>query len=99
MVKEGIVLGHKISQHGIKVDKAKIEAIEKLPSPSSVKAIRRFLGYAEFYKRFIKDFSKITWALPELLEKDVPFVYTQECHEAIETLKEKLTHALIMVAP
>ena len=57
MVQEGIVLGHRISVRGIKVDKAKIEAIEKLPPPSSVKAIRSFLGHAGFYRWFIKDFS------------------------------------------
>ena len=60
MVKEGMVLGHKISQHGIEVDKVKIEAIEKLVHPSSIKRIRSYLGHVEFYARFIKDFSKIT---------------------------------------
>ena len=55
-VQEGIVLGHRISGRGIEVNKAKIEAIEKLPPPSSVKGIKRFLGHAGFYKRFIKDF-------------------------------------------
>ena len=57
MVQEGIVLGHRISVRGIEVDRAKIEAIEKLPQPSFVKGIRSFLGYAGFYRCFIKDFS------------------------------------------
>ncbi|GJY21867.1 reverse transcriptase domain-containing protein [Tanacetum coccineum] len=54
MVKEGIVLGHKVSGSGIEVDKAKIKAISKLPYPTNVKAIRSFLGHAGFYRRFIK---------------------------------------------
>ena len=59
MVKEGIVPGHQISERRIEVDKAKIETIEKLQPLSSVKGIRSFLGHVGFYRRFIKDFSKI----------------------------------------
>lgn len=60
MIKEGIMIGHKISSKGIEVDKAKIEAIEKLPPLISVKAIKNFLRHASFYRKFIKDFSNIT---------------------------------------
>ncbi|GAU24667.1 hypothetical protein TSUD_322750 [Trifolium subterraneum] len=66
MLTEGIVLGHKISSKGIEVDKAKIEVIEKLPPPVNVKGIRSFLGHAGFYRRFIKDFSKIAKPLSNL---------------------------------
>nr|GEX81588.1 reverse transcriptase domain-containing protein [Tanacetum cinerariifolium] len=54
MVKEGIVLGHKISNNGIKVDKAKVNVIAKLPHPTTVKGFRSFLGHAGFYRRFIR---------------------------------------------
>ena len=59
IVKEGIVLRHKVLQRGIKVVKAKIQVIEKLSSPIYVKGVRSFLGKVGFYKNFIKDFSKV----------------------------------------
>nr|GFB70221.1 reverse transcriptase domain-containing protein [Tanacetum cinerariifolium] len=98
MVKEGIVLGHKISKKGIEVDKAKIEVISKLPNPTTVKRIRSFLGHAGFYRRFIKDFLKISRPMTHLLEKNSPFVFSNECIQAFRTLKDKLTEALILEA-
>jgi hypothetical protein len=73
MVKQGIVLGHILSQRGIEVDKAKVDLISNLPAPRTVKEIRSFLGYAGFYKRFIKDFSKIARPFYRLLAKETPF--------------------------
>ncbi|GJR04876.1 reverse transcriptase domain-containing protein [Tanacetum coccineum] len=99
MVKEGIVLGHKISKSGIEVDKAKVDVIAKLPHPTTVKGIRSFLGHAGFYRRFIQDFSKIARPMTHLLEKETPFIFSKECIEAFETLKMKLTQAPILVAP
>ena len=75
MVKEGIVLGNRISERGIEVDRTKIETIEKLLPSSSVKGIRSFLGYAGFYRRFIKDFSKIAKPLSNLLVQGAPFEF------------------------
>nr|GEW46423.1 reverse transcriptase domain-containing protein [Tanacetum cinerariifolium] len=78
MVKEGIVLGYKISKDGIEVDKAKVEVIAKLPHPTTVKGIRSFLGHAGFYRRFIKDFLKIARPMTYLLEKDTPFLFFKD---------------------
>nr|GEY23311.1 reverse transcriptase domain-containing protein [Tanacetum cinerariifolium] len=99
MVKEGIVLGHKISKNGIEVNKSKVDVIPKLPYPTIVKGIQRFLGHAGFYRRFMKDFSKIARPMTHLLEKYTPFLFSKECVEAIQTLKRKLIKAHILIAP
>ncbi|GJW34217.1 putative reverse transcriptase domain-containing protein [Tanacetum coccineum] len=91
MVKEGIVLGHKVSSAG--VDKAKIDVISKLPPPTNIKGVKRFLGHASFYRCFIKDFLKIARPLTKLLEKYTPFEFNDVCQKAFEILKEKLTCA------
>ena len=90
MVQECIVLGHKISHKGIEVDPAKVEVIAKLPPPNSVKAVRSFLGHAGFYRRFIRDFSKVAKPLTDLLVKDATFNFSDECLKAFNVLKEKL---------
>nr|GEY61665.1 reverse transcriptase domain-containing protein [Tanacetum cinerariifolium] len=94
----GIVLGHKISKKGIEVDKVKIKVISKLPHPTTVKGIRSFLGHARFYRRFIKDFSKISRPMTHLLEKNPTFIFSNECIQAFRTLNEKLTEAPILIA-
>ncbi|GJT05288.1 reverse transcriptase domain-containing protein [Tanacetum coccineum] len=99
MCKEGIVLCHKISKSGIEVNRAKVDVIVKLHHPTTVKGVRSFLGHAGFYRRFIQDFSKISRPITHLLEKDTPFVFSQDCINAFETLKKKLTEAPILVVP
>nr|GEX70472.1 reverse transcriptase domain-containing protein [Tanacetum cinerariifolium] len=99
MVKEGIVLGHKISKEGIAVNKAKVDVITKLPHPTTVKGIRSFLDHVSFYQRFIKDFLKIARPMTRLLEKDTSFIFSKKCVEAFQTLKRKLTEAHILIAP
>ena len=99
MVNQGIVLGHIIFERGIEVDKAKVELILKLPSPTNVKTVRQFLGHAGFYRRFIRDFSKIAKSLYKLLEKDPKFEWDAECQEKFEELKAYLTTTPIVRAP
>ena len=99
MVTQGIVLGHIVSSRGIEVDKSKIDLVRHLPLPTSVRDVRSFLGHAGFYRRFIKDFSKIARPLSSLLQKDVPFHFDDDCKHAFETLKKLLTSAPIMAPP
>ena len=67
--------------------------------PTNIKGIRSFLGHAGFYRRFIKDFSKISRPLTNLLQKDVPFVFDEDCEEAFEILKKALITAPIVQPP
>ncbi|CAN6695167.1 unnamed protein product [Malus baccata var. baccata] len=96
LVKQGIVLGHIISERGIEVDKSKIDLVRYLPSPTSVREVRSFLGHAGFYRRFIKDFSKIAQPLCCLLQKDVSFEFNEACEKAFKHLKDLLTTAPII---
>nr|GEX07137.1 DNA-directed DNA polymerase [Tanacetum cinerariifolium] len=91
--------GHKISKSGIEVDRSKVDVISKLPYPTTIKGVRSFLGYAGFYRRFIKDFSKIARPMTHLLEKETPFVFSKDCIASFEKLKKKLTEAPILVVP
>jgi len=99
MVTEGIVLGHKISAKCIEVDQAKIEVIEKFTPPVNVKGVRSFLERASFYRRFIKDFSKISKPLCNLLIKEIDFNFDDECLNSFSLIKTKLVTASIIIAP
>nr|GEW72268.1 reverse transcriptase domain-containing protein [Tanacetum cinerariifolium] len=80
-------------------DRSKVDVIAKLPYPTTVKGVRSFLGHADFYQRFIQDFSKISRPMTHLLEKETPFMFFKDCIDAFETLKKKLTEAQILVVP
>jgi len=99
MVQEGIVLGHRVSECGIEVDRAKIEVIKQLPPPTNVRGVRSFLGHAGFYRRFIQDFSQIARPLTNLLAKDAPFNFDNECLDAFYYLKKALISAPIIQPP
>ena len=74
-------------ERGIEVDRAKIEVIEKIPYPRDIKGIRSFLGHAGFYRTFIKDFSKMSRPLTNLLQKDVPFFLTKIVRKLLRFLR------------
>ena len=99
MLQEGIVLGHLISSKLLEVDKVKIATIQTLTPLTTVRGSHTFLGHAGFYRRFIKDFSKIVKPLCMLLEKDAIFSFDEACMIAFEEIKNKLIEAPIVVAP
>jgi hypothetical protein len=99
MVQEGIVLGYIVSKRGLEVDKVKVELISKLPPPTAVRQIRSFLGHASFYRHFIKDFSKISQPMCNLLAKETPFNFDEACLEAFEKLWSFLSSTPIMKTP
>ncbi|XP_026432408.1 uncharacterized protein LOC113329796 [Papaver somniferum] len=99
MVQSGIVLGHIVSFMGIEVDRDKVDLISKLRPLRKVTEVRSFLGHAGFYRRFIKDFSKISRPLCNLLGKDVAFVCDETFVVAFEKLKLLLTFAPIIQPP
>ncbi|XP_021737487.1 uncharacterized protein LOC110703998 [Chenopodium quinoa] len=99
MVESGIVFGHKISHADIEVDRAKVEVIENLPPPTNVSEVRSFLGYAGFYRCFIKDFSLIAKPLTSLFQQEKEFVFDDACLESFCRLKEALCTAPIVQSP
>ena len=92
------VVGHKISAVGLKVDQEKVVVIKTLMPPTIVQG-RSFLGHVGFYRKFIKDFSKISRPLCRLLEKEEKFDFVESCRSAFQEIKSRLVIAPIMLTP
>ena len=94
-----VFLGFIVSSDGVEVDEDKIQAIRTWPFPMSLEELRRFLGFAGFYRRFIKDFSTIACPLHELTKKNVPFIWGNAHDFAFNELKRLLTEASLLALP
>ena len=99
MVQEGIVLGHFVSSKVLEVDKAKVEVIQDLALPKSIRELRSFLGHVGFYRRFIQDFAKVSKPLTSLLCKEKDFIIEEEGKHAFMQLKQALVEAPILQSP
>ena len=92
-------LGHTITSDGLLMDKKKVETIVDWPPLKSVKHIRSFLGLAGYYRKFVKDFSKIASPLSDLIKKDKQFEWTDVQQQAMQKLKDAIASAPILVQP
>jgi len=92
-------LGMVIEEGKVSMDISKLKGIQDWPIPSTVKQVRGFLGFGNFYRRFIKNFSDIAHPLNDLLRKDKRFDWTQECQDAFETMKKWFTEELVLAMP
>ena len=92
-------LGHIVGEDGIKVDPAKIEAVMNWERPKTPTEVRSFLGLAGYYRRFVKDFSKIATPLTKLTRKNEKFVWNEKCEESFQELKQRLVTAPVLVLP
>lgn len=99
MLRECIVLGHKVSHVAIEVNLAKVKVIARLPPLNRVRDVRIFYGRPRFYRRFVKDFSKMEKPLSNLLAKEATFEFYNEFLRAVNFLKERLVNSLVVVAP
>ena len=93
------LLGHTVSAEGTKPQVEKVEAILQMEPPSDARGVRRFLGMAGYYRRFIPRFSEIACPLTELTKTKQPFLWTPECEEAFQTLKTSLSVAPVLHHP
>ena len=88
-----------ISNAGLAADTKKVEAVSGFPVPKDVKQLRSFLGLASYYRRFILGFSKIANPLFALTKKDVPYIWKDDCQQAFDELKDRLTKAPVLIYP
>lgn len=88
--KKLLLLGHLISENGIKPDPGKISAVMDYPSN-----VRSFLGLASYYRKFIENFADIAYPLNQLLKRNVPFKWTSLCEESFTKLKQSIKQSNI----
>ncbi|KAL8105263.1 hypothetical protein AgCh_029162 [Apium graveolens] len=96
-LKEVLFLGHVIGNEGVKVDPAKIKAIMSWERPKTPTEVRSFLGLVGYYRRFVKDFSKIATPLTMLTRKNQKFEWSAECEDSFQELKQRLVTAPVLV--
>jgi hypothetical protein len=88
-----------VSGKGLAVDPTKVAALKDFPVPQDVSHVRYFLGTTNYFRRFVRKYAEVVRPLTDLLKKDLPFNWSQECQQAFEQIKHLLTTAPILVLP
>lgn len=94
-----LYLGHEVSANGVLPDPQKITVVKNYPVPKNAEEVRRFVAFCNYYRKFIRSFAEITVPLNKLCRKNEPFVWTSECQNSFEILKEKLINPPILQYP
>ena len=81
------------------MDAGKLKGIRDWPTPTTVKEVRGFLGFGNFYRQFIRHYSNIAKPLNDTTKKDQPFNWTTECQKAFEELKKRFTEEPVLMMP
>ena len=92
-------LGHVVGKHGVKPDPRKIEVIQQWPTPANIHELRSFIGFASYYRKYVRDFAGIAAPLNVLTQKDTPFKWNSACQKSFETLKNALISSPVMPLP
>ena len=88
-----------VQQGKISMDPVKLGGIKDWPTPTTVKQVRSFLGFGNFYRRFIQNFANLARPLNDLLRKDIKFEWTQEHQNSFDTLKKRFTEEPVLMMP
>ena len=94
-----LYLGHIVTQDGISTEPSKIEAVITWPTPTNKRDLRRFLGLCSYYRKFIESFADVAGPLYAIIEKETVFAWTDQCKEAFDELKRRLTAAPVLAYP
>ena len=92
-------LGHTVSEKGVATDHSKTDKVANWPIPTSQKEVQQFLGLANYYRRFVKDFATIAKPLHHLTEKTAEFKWTEQCQKAFEEIRHRLVSSPILAFP
>ena len=96
---EVVYLGHTLSKDGVNTESAKTERISNWPTPKSLTEVRSFLGLANYYRNFVKNFSDLAYPLTRLTEKNIPFVWSDDCQRSFDSLKSTLVSTPVLAYP